>query len=267
MTQSPATSPRTGAYFRYLLPNGWTAQENANLLCLNSPDQQAAIMTVGLAGMMQPFTPDQFLGYAMQLQSMPLTAIHSGQQLPPPPGATAAGVFEVSYVIGQIHCHGLAVSQVTLGYGQCNASMTIAAAQTPSWAAYRDWLPGIAAHVAPAGSQTYSAGAVQQQNLANSMALGERFHQVNDYVQQQWHQVTDDRWHADERRQSEFREALGNVDTRVNPYDNNRVVELSTQYRYYWVSRTGEIRGSDDPGYDPRVGSTEDWTTMPRHQR
>ncbi|GLZ41129.1 hypothetical protein [Actinokineospora sp. NBRC 105648] len=266
MSATPELRQQTGTYFTFLLPAGWTVQENSNLLCLNSPDQQAAIMTVGLVGMLQPFSPDQFVAYAMQMQGIPVTAFHSGRPIPPPPGASAAGFFELSYAAGQVICHGVAVANVTHGYGQCNASMTLAAAQAPSWPAYREWLPGVASHVAPAGSQTYMAGTVARQNLDNSIALGERFHAVNDYGQRRWQEVTDDRWRSDERNQFAFREALGNVDTRVNPYDNNRPIELSTQYRFYWVNRQGEIRGSDDPNYDPRVGSTDDWATMPRYQ-
>ena len=263
----PASEERVGAYFRYRLPQGWTAQENSNLLCLNSPDGQAAIMTVGLVGMLQQFSPDQFVGYAMQMQGCPVVAFHSGHPIQPPPGASAAGVFELTYASGAIQCHAMVMGQVTYGYGSCSGQMTMASARVESWAAYRAWLPDVASQVAPAGSQTYMAGAVQQQNLANSIALGERFHQVNDHSQVQWQQVTDERWHSQQRQQSEFREALGNVDTRVNPYDNNRPVELSTQYRFYWVNRQGEIRGSDDPNYDPRIGSTDDWATMPRYHR
>ncbi|WP_026422118.1 hypothetical protein [Actinokineospora inagensis] len=266
MSATPQARPQVGNYFRFLLPDGWTVQENANMLCLNSPDQQAAIMTVGLVGLFQPFSPDQFVDYAMRMQGMPVAAWHSGRPIPPPPGTTAAGLFEVTYVIGQVACHAVVVSHVTHGYGQCNASITMAAAQVPSWPAYREWLPDVAAQVAPAGSQTYGAGALARQNLNNSIALGERFHEVNDYSRRQWQGVVDQRWQSDERRNFEFREALGNVDTRVNPYDDNRPIELSTQYRFYWVNRQGEIRGSDDPNYDPRIGSTDDWTTMPRYQ-
>jgi hypothetical protein len=85
------------------------------------------------------------------------------------------------------------MAQVTYGHGSCSAQMTMASARVESWAAHRAWLPGVASHVAPAGSQTCMVATVQQQNLANSIALGGRFHQVDDHARAQWQQVTDER--------------------------------------------------------------------------
>lgn len=262
----PAIQRHTGRFFRFALPAGWNVQENSNLICITSPDQRAAIMTVGLAGLMQPFTPDQFVQYALQMQSMQLTGFINGRQVPPAPGCSSAGQFELTYTTNGIPCHGIAVCNVAVGYGQCNASMTIAAARVEAWPEFRAWLPQVAAEVTPAGSQTYMAGQIASNNLQNSIQLGEHFRAVNDYTQAQWQQVTNERWASDERRNFEFRENLGAIQTFTNPYDNHRLVELSTQYRFYWVNRKGEIAGSDDPGFDPRTGSTEEWTPMPRYR-
>ncbi|HSI15034.1 MAG TPA: hypothetical protein VK961_23480 [Chthoniobacter sp.] len=54
-----------------------------------------------------------------------------------------------------------------------------------------------------------------------SVELGQHFHAVNDYTQAQWQQVTNERWASDERRNFEFRENLGGIQTYTNPYDNN----------------------------------------------
>jgi len=255
-----------GRFFRFALPPGWQVQENSNMLCLNSPDHQAAIMTVGLVGMMQPFTPDQFIQYAMHMQQMPVTQILQGRAVPPAPGCTSAGLFELTYQVRQYRCHGVATCNVALGYGQCNASMTLAAARVEAWDQYRAWLPQVAAEVGPAGAQTFMAGMLAADNLRNSVELGRHFQAVNDYTQRQWQNVTDQRAASDERRNFEFRENLGAVQTYVNPYDNGRIIELSSQYRFYWVSRNGQITGSDDPSFDPRVGSTDEWTQMPRYR-
>ncbi|MEI9897358.1 MAG: hypothetical protein WDN28_26745 [Chthoniobacter sp.] len=169
-------------------------------------------------------------------------------------------MFEITYTVNGIPCRGVAFSHVTLGYGQCNASLTLAGARAEAWPQFSGWLPQLATEVAPAGSQTFMAGQVAADNLRNSIELGQHFRAVNDYTQAQWQQVTNDRWVSDERRNFEFRENLGAVHTYVNPYDNGRPIELSTQYRFYWVNRRGEIVGSDDPGYDPRVGSTDEWS-------
>lgn len=261
-----AIERRVGRFFRFALPAGWIVQENSNMLCLNSPDQVAAIMTVGLVGMMQPFTPDQFVHYAMQMQQMMLTGFLSGRPIPPAPGCSSAGLFEITYMVNGISCQGVVTCHVALGYGQCNASMTLAASRAEAWNQYRSWLPQVATEVGPAGSQTFMAGQVAADNLRNSVELGQHFRAVNDYTQAQWQQVTNERWAADDRRNFEFRENLGAVQTYTNPYDNHRPVELSTQYRFYWVNRRGEIVGSDDPGYDPRVGSTDEWSQMPRYR-
>lgn len=253
-----------GRFFRYALPAGWIAQENSNLLCLNSPDTQAAIMHVGLAGMMYAMSPDQFVGYAMNMQSMQVTGFLQGQPMQPPPGCTAAAWFEITYVTNGIPCRGMVASYIAQSYGMCNAAMTLAASRTEVWEQYCHWLPQVSMEVGPAGSQAYMAGQVAADNLRQSVELGQKFQEVNDHGQRQWQEVTNQRWASDERRNFEFRENVGGIQTFTNPYDNHRTVELSTQYRFYWVNRRGEIIGSDDPGYDPRVGSTDEWTQMPR---
>lgn len=265
----PGPIQRTGGrFFRFALPAGWQVQENTNMLSLSSPDGRAAIMTVGLVGLMQPFSPDQFVQYAMQMQQLQITGFLRGQPIQPGPGASSAGMFEITYVnvVNGMRGQGIVTCHVALGYGQCNASMTMACARAECWNEFSGWLPQVAAEVAPAGPQTYMAGQVAADNLRNSIELGQHFHAVNDYTQAQWQQVTNERWASDERHNFEFRENLGGIQTYVNPYDNNRMVELSTQYRFYWVNRQGQIVGSDDPGFDPRVGSTDEWSQMPRYR-
>ncbi len=50
-----------GRYFQFALPAGWQVQENTNGVCLTAPDGAASIMSVGLVGMLQAYTPDQFM--------------------------------------------------------------------------------------------------------------------------------------------------------------------------------------------------------------
>lgn len=254
-----------GRYFRFALPTGWTVNENTNLCCLNSPDNQAAIMTVGLVGMLQSFTPDQFVVYALQMHQMVQVNFLSGQPVAPPPGCVSAGVFELTYVTNGIPCRGIATSSVAIGYNQCNATLTLAAAQAASWDAYRAWLPQVAAEVAPVGPNTYMAATVAAQNLNNSLEFGQRLHEVNEYTQRLQQQTNNERWASQGRNNFAFRENLGNAATYTNPYEN-RIVELSANYTYYWVNRQGQVFGTNNPGDDPCVGSTEEWVPMQRYQ-
>ncbi len=252
-----------GQYFVFALPAGWGVQENSNLICLSSPDQAAAIMCVGLVGMLQPFTPDQFVGYALHMHSMYDLHFLSGQPIPPAAGCAQSALFELTYATNGIPCRGIARSDVAHGYGQCNASMTLAASRTEVWHAYSGWLPQVAAQVAPAGPQTFMAGMVAAQNLQNSIELGRRAREVNDYIQNLQQQTTDQRWESQDRQNFHFRENLGGVATYTNPFEG-RAVELPNTHQYYWVNRQGQVVGTDDPGYDPRVGSPLDWAMMRR---
>ena len=57
------------------------------------------------------------------------------------------------------------------------------------------------------------------------------------------------------------------MQTFANPYATGRSVELPMTHKYYWVDRQGRMKGTDDPGADPNVGSTGDWRRMERVNR
>lgn len=78
-----------GQYFHFALPSGWRVQENTNGICLTSPEGTASIMAVGLVGMLQAFTPDQFLFYVLNMYQMGNARILQGQAIPPAPAAQA----------------------------------------------------------------------------------------------------------------------------------------------------------------------------------
>lgn len=259
----PPVSLQTGQFFRFAWPQGWQVQENTNMLCVNAPDGSAALMAVGLVGLMMPFTPDQFLLYAMQLAQLGQVRILQGQPIPPAPGCSSAGMFEVAYGLPGGECQGLIFSHVALGYGQCNGSIAMAAARSQLWNQVRDWLAPLAQQIAPAGPHTFMASTVAAQNLRNSIAEGQHFHAVNDYIQHSQQQTTNERWASDARNQFDFRENLGGVATHYDPFAG-RALELSPQYTYYWINRQGEVVGSNDPGFDPSHGSTQEWSRMPR---
>lgn len=265
----PAVQMQRGRFFNFALPAGWQVQENTNLLCLNAPNGSGAIMHVGLIGMMQPFTPDQFILYALNMHQMMEVRFTSGRAVQPVPGCAQAGVFEVTYVINGIPCQGVVFANVALGYQQCNAYMTLAAGRIPIWPALQGWLPQVATQVSPAGPQTYMNAELFHQSQRNTAMLAQHFHEVNTYINELQHRTTNDRWASDERNQFYVRENLGSGVSYVNPYES-RTVEMPRTHSYYWVNRDGRVVGSDDPSYDPRQDprfkDSQEWQEMRREQ-
>jgi len=253
----------TGRYFRFALPAGWIVQENSNLICLNDPAGNAAIMSVGLVGMLQPMPPEQFVHYALAMHQMQPVRILAGQPISPPPGSTQAAQFELTYVCQGTVCRASVTCHVTIGYGQCNASLTLASAREPLWPQFAGWLPQVAQHVGPAGMQTYMAGQVAANNQRDAAEFGRRLQAANDHTFHVQEQINAGRAASQDRIHFHFRENLGNVATYQHPYEN-RTVELSATQSHYWINRQGEMRGTDDPSYDPNVGSIDDWIRMRR---
>lgn len=262
---TPGIAMYPGRYFRVALPTGWQVQENSNMVCLTSPDGQASVMGIGLVGMLQPFTPEQFMLYSLNMVQIQVVRLLNAHPIPPAPGCSGAGQFELLYACNGNRAHGVVTCQIALGYNQCNGSLTLAASQEAAWGQYQSWLPGVAAQIAPAGPHTYMAATVAADNQRNALELGQRWQEVNDYTQHLQQQTTNARWASQEQQNFHFRENLGNVVTYYHPYEN-RLVEMPNQYRYYWVNRHGGVYGSDDPRDDPRIGSTEDWTEMGRYK-
>ena len=256
-------SMQCGRFFRFALPAEWMVQENSNLICINDPAGEAAIMSVGLIGMLQPMMPDQFVQYALHMHQMQLLHLVPTGPIAPQPGCTHAGAFELAYACNGVVCRGVAWCHVAVQYGQCNATLTLAAAREPLWPRYAAWLPDVASHVGPAGAQTYMAGQVAADNLRNSIDFGRRLQEVNDHSARLQAQTVAERAASQDRIIHHFRENLGNVVTYQHPFEP-RTVELPTTNSHYWINRALEMRGSDDPSYDPNMGSTQEWMRMRR---
>ncbi|MFT3789276.1 MAG: hypothetical protein QM770_24365 [Tepidisphaeraceae bacterium] len=267
MNTQPPISMSQGRFFCFALPQGWMVQENMSMLCLTAPDQSACVMSVGLTGMMAAVTPDGFAVYALQqLCMMNDVRLLGGRAIEPPAGCSAASEFDVTYRANGIAVRGVATVLVAVGYGQCNAVMIVGASRADLWPSHANWLPQVARSVRPANSGAFGAGRIAEDNLRNSIELGQRFQQVNDYAQAQWQQVTNERWQSDQRNQFHFRENLGGVHTYHDPYQG-REVELSQNYGHYWMRRDGRVVGTNDAGFDPRHTTGEDWVKMNRAGR
>ena len=248
-----------GRYFHCALPAGWQVQENSNLICLTSPDGAASILAAGLVGLLQQFTPDQFMYYLLNLHQMQIIHVFQGERMQAAPGCTEAGRFEILYVTNSVAARGIATCQVATGYNQCNGSLILAASRQEVWEQYHAWLPEVAAQVTPAGPHTYMASLVAENDRRATHEFGQRLQETNEYIHNLHQQTVNERWASQDRQNFHFRENLGAVATYYNPYENQHV-EIPTQYTYYWVNRQGRVYGTDDPREDPRVGSTDEWS-------
>lgn len=66
-----------------------------------------------------------------------------------------------------------------------------------------------------------------------------------------------------DRLATDWSQAIRGVDEYYNPFEE-RPVELPTGYRQAWVNNLGEYILSDDPTFNPNVGSTLHWESMER---
>jgi hypothetical protein len=107
-----------------------------------------------------------------------------------------------------------------------------------------------------------------RQNAAGQVAatgrLGELLRQHREELRQMHQQVWEERQVTQDRQNFIFRETLGGIETYKNPFDS-RTVELPAGYRHQWVNPKGQVILSNNPLYDPRQGSTEDWRSMDRY--
>jgi hypothetical protein len=124
----------------------------------------------------------------------------------------------------------------------------------------------VAAQVSARNGAAFGARGVMQQNLQNSTAYAQAAREYRDWSQKNWQGVTDARNASNDRNNTQFREALGNVQTYENPHDRSTPLQLPNTYQYYWVNEQGTVVGTNDPGIDMNSGSTTDWRRMPKRK-
>ena len=66
---------------------------------------------------------------------------------------------------------------------------------------------------------------------------------------------------AYDRVYGELSEQIRGVESYTNPFEG-RTVELPNDYRYAWVSSSGEYALSNSAGFDPNVGSNAEWRLL-----
>jgi hypothetical protein len=257
-----------GQFFTYALPPGWRVGEDGQFaLTLLAPDNKALTVMVGNAGVPINYPPARYAYerlMAIQPQNLQLGQPRAAR---PIAGFAQAMEFPVSYGINGVPCQGVATVHIAPAYDTAVMAVTAALSEASQWPGYSAWLPLVAAQVAARSGAAFGMRGLMQQNLQNSTAYAQAAKEYRDWSQKNWQGVTDQRNASNDRNNTQFREALGNVQTYDNPHDARTAVELPTTYQYYWVNEQGTIVGTNDPGINPNSGSTNDWRKMPRHQR
>jgi len=259
----PSLQIGQGRFFSFALPDGWRVAEDGQFaLTLLAPDQRALTFMVGNAGLPVNYPPDRFVYEKLmairpeQLQlSRPVAA-------KPIAGFSQAWRFEVSYYAQSAPCRGLVTCHIQPAYDSSVMAITAALSDATQWDGYANWLPAVAEQISATNGAAFGMRGIMQQNLNNSMAFAEAAQRYRDWSNRNWKQVTDERNRSTDRRNEEFREALGGVQTYPDPYNNNQPIELPATYQHYWINQQGNIVGTNDPTVDPNTGSTQEWRSL-----
>lgn len=257
-----------GSFFSYALPSGWKVGEDGQFaITLVAPDRKALTVMVGNAGLMPNYPPAQFV-YEKMMALRP-SALQFGQPANTAPitGFQQAYRFPVSYQVQGENCQGEVTCHVSNYYGGCVMAMTAALSTAAQWPDYSTWLPQVSRQMSAINGAAFGARGIMQQNLRNSVAFSEAAKSYREWSQKNWQEVTDDRNRSVDDRNYQFRENIGGIQTYNNPYGNQTPVELSNQYKYYWMNASGEIVGTNDAGVNPNDGSTVEWKAMPRKEK
>lgn len=263
MANPPPITFRQGPCFRYALPEGWQVAEDGQFAVTRvAPDQRAVLLLVGNAGLPPYYSPDQFV-----FEKLALTQLQAIRLSPPRPAMPVFGFpqawdFDVTYAVNGAPCHGVARCSVAPSYGFSTMALTWAASEAAQWACYSPWLPDVAAQAEITNSSAFGASGIAQQNLANSIALGEQARRNREHSERQWAEVVAQRGASSDNNHHEFRMAQDAVRRYDNPY-NQQPIDLPTRNAVYWVHPvTGQIVGDPSPSFDPRTPMDAAWQPL-----
>ncbi len=255
----------SGRNFSYALPAGWRVGEDGQFaMTLVAPDNKALTVMVGNSGFPPNYPPGRFVSeklMGMQPQNLQMGPPRAAK---PVAGFTQAVQFDVSYSSRGVAYRGVAKCNVQTAYDTAVLAMTAAVSEASQWANYADWLPQVADQISATNGAAFGVRGVMAQNLQNSMAYAEAARNYRDWSQRNWQQVTNDRNASEDRKNTAIRENLGGVQPYMNPYGEERKVELPLTYRHYWMDRQGNVMGTDNPNANPNQGSTTEWRSMNR---
>jgi hypothetical protein len=146
-------------------------------------------------------------------------------------------------------------------------AMTAALSEGSQWNGYASWLPLVAEQISASNGAAFGRRGIMAQNLRNSTAYAEAAQKYRDWSQKNWQEVVDGRNKSTDKRNDQFRENLGGVQSYQNPFGDSGPVQLPTTHKYIWRDAQGNYAATDDPSVNPNTGSTREWRRMTPVQR
>lgn len=101
----------------------------------------------------------------------------------------------------------------------------------------------------------------QMQSIRDAGELSRRISRNNDAILASMRSSWEARQSAQDRMAREFSEAIRGVETYDQPFEHQSI-QLPSGYRDVWVNPRGEYVLSNEAGYDPNVGATQEWRRM-----
>lgn len=252
-----------GQFFSYALPQGWRLGEDGQFaLTLVAPDNNAFTVMVGNSGYMPDYQPGQFIYEKMMALSPANLQIGAVQKTTPVHGFQYAYSFPVGYNTNGKSYRGMATCHVSPYYGGSVMAMTAAITESSQWDDYQHWLPAVSRQISASNGAAFGMRGLMQQNLRNSMSYAVAAKAYREWSAQKQQELTDYRNDMNDKQQEEVRDNLGAVQRYNDPYNNGKEVQLSTQYQYYWMDKSGRILGTNDVNVDPNNGGTGNWAKM-----
>jgi hypothetical protein len=92
-----------------------------------------------------------------------------------------------------------------------------------------------------------------------SRILSQTSNEISDMMMETYNQ----RQEANDRIAENFSQYVRGVDQYQNPFEE-KGVELPSGYNHAWVNNNGEYILTDDPNFNPGVGSNLHWQEMPK---
>ncbi|MEP7355186.1 MAG: hypothetical protein ABI824_18300 [Acidobacteriota bacterium] len=253
-----------GKFFSFALPQGWKPGEDGQFaLTLVAPDNKAFTVMVGNAGLPPNYPPGRFVQEKLGALRPQNLRVGQGRPASAVKGFSQAYQFDVTYTVGGVTWQGLVKCHIAPAYDTQTMAMTAALSDASQWPGYSTWLPLVSDQISATDGGAFGMRGIMAQNLQNSTAYAEAARQYRDWSAKNWQGVVDARGASQDKNNTGFREAIGGVQTYANPYDSGAPVELPTTFTHYWVNAQGTYAGTDDPSFNPNVGSTENWKPMP----
>jgi hypothetical protein len=274
----PAQNPhafqtRQGQCLQYVMPQGWQVVEDGQYaVVLIAPDNSAVTIVVGNSGFPLYYNPAQYVQDTLMGQCQQFQMSRQPRQAQPIAGFHTASEFDYTYTVNGVPCRGIAKCSVANSYNMCTMVLTCAAAQTSQWANYASWLPQVASQVQVTNNAAFGMLGIMQQDGANDRAFAEKLGEYRNWSVNLWNQVTNHRNASHQYQNTPSSSSYTAQDAYGDAAFSNRTAyeDPNSQYgnhyyyggqdRYVWTDGQGEFKSSDDPNYNPNIGSPKNWT-------